>query len=67
MDDSYVTMAAGFVWGFQYVKQFEIWHSIEACGKDADCWQALYSKITMLKLKKDLVSDCKLIFCIICT
>ena len=33
-----------------------------ACEKDADYWQALFLKMTMLKIKEDMVKDCKLIF-----
>ena len=51
MNNSSVTVEAGFVWAFQYVTQFESWlrpglpqfcrckfHKPSgACGKDADC------------------------------
>ena len=33
-----------------------------ACEKDADYWQALFLKMTMLIIKEDMVKDCKLIF-----
>ena len=28
----------------------------------ADCWQVPFSKMAMLKVKEDMVTDCKLIF-----
>ena len=29
---------------------------------DTGCWQVLFSKMTVLKVKEDLIADCKLIF-----
>ena len=33
-----------------------------ACGKDADCWKAPFSKITMLKVKEEMVSESRLVY-----
>ena len=71
MDNSYVAVEAGCVSEFQYVTQFKSWlnaglprfsrckfhkHSV-VCGKDADCWQAPFSNMAMVKVKEEMVSD----------
>ena len=33
------------------------------CRKDVVCWQAPFTKMAMLKVKEDIISDCKLVFC----
>ena len=33
-----------------------------ACGKDANCWQAPFSKMTMLKVKEEMVRESRLVF-----
>ena len=74
MDNSSLPVETGFVLAFQY----DTSHNLKAglllftrrkfhkhsmvYGKVADCWQAPYSKIAMLKVKEDMISDCKLIF-----
>lgn len=69
-------MEAGLVCEFHYVTQFEIWlkaslpqfccckfhkHSV-VCGKDPDCWQAPILEMTILKVKENEATECKLIF-----
>ena len=74
MDNSSLPVETGFVWAFQY----DTSHNLKAgllsftrrkfhkhsmvYGKVADCRQAPYSEIAMLKVKEDMISDCKLIF-----
>ena len=76
MDNSFVTVEVGFVWPFQCVTQFQSWLNTGlprfchckfhkqslVCGKDANCWQAPTLEMTMLKVKEDMVTDCKVIF-----
>lgn len=75
MDNSSVTVENGVVW---YVTQSKSWlkgglplfsrfkfheHSVSSCGNDLYCWQAPFSKMGKLKVKKeDMVSGWKLIF-----
>ena len=72
MDNSSVTAEAGFIQALQYKHNMKAslprfsrckFHEHRlACGKDADCWQVLFSKMAILKVKEDMATDCKLIF-----